>query len=99
LRICAELGYEVRLWSCSRGPGNSRDPREVARYVGETPLAGDVIGLHDGIGRGTFHPRAAFAVNLSARREVEVRALPEVLTRLADRGLSVVSVDRVGAAG
>ncbi|RBY75823.1 hypothetical protein DQ238_18955 [Geodermatophilus sp. TF02-6] len=99
LQICAELGYEVRLWSCTRGPGDSGDPREVARYVGSTPLAGDVVGLHDGIGRGTFAPRAAFAINLSARREVEVRALPEALARLGERGLSVVSVDRVQAAG
>jgi peptidoglycan/xylan/chitin deacetylase (PgdA/CDA1 family) len=98
LRICAELGYEVRLWSCTRGPGNSGDPREIARYVGSTPLAGDVLGLHDGIGRGTFSPRAAFAISLSARREVEVRALPEALSRLSERGLSVVSVDRMVAA-
>jgi len=98
LRICAELGYEVRLWSCTRGPGNSEDPREVARYVGGTPLAGDVLGLHDGIGRGTFSPRAAFAISLSARREVEVRALPEALSRLSERGLSIVSVDRMLAA-
>jgi len=95
LRICAELGYEVRLWSCSRGPGDSSDPREVARYVGNTPLAGDLVGLHDGIGRGTFNPGTAFAVTLPARREVEVRALPEVLARLTDPGLSVVRVDRL----
>ncbi|MGY1603092.1 polysaccharide deacetylase family protein [Geodermatophilus sp. SYSU D00815] len=97
LKICAEMGYEVRLWSCTRGPGDSSDPRVVARYIGDTPLAGDVLGLHDGIGRGTFNPGAAFTVNLSARRETEVEALPEALARLTERGLQVVSVDRMVA--
>jgi hypothetical protein len=67
----------------------------VAAYVGTTAQPGDVVDLHDGIGRGTFTPHAAFARQLAARREVEVRALPEALARLRDRGLQLVGVDRL----
>ncbi|HYX97367.1 MAG TPA: polysaccharide deacetylase family protein [Geodermatophilus sp.] len=98
LRVCAELGYDVHMWSCTRGPGDDRDPAAVAAYVGRTAAPGDVVGLHDGIGRGTFHPQAAFARRLTTRREVEVRGLPDLLARLGDRGLSVVSVGRLAAA-
>jgi peptidoglycan/xylan/chitin deacetylase (PgdA/CDA1 family) len=98
LRVCAELGYDVHIWSCTRGPGDDRDPAAVAAYVGQTAAPGDVVGLHDGIGRGTFNPQAAFARQLTTRREVEVRGLPDLLARLGDRGLSVVSVGRLAAA-
>jgi peptidoglycan/xylan/chitin deacetylase (PgdA/CDA1 family) len=97
LRVCAELGYDVHVWSCSRGPGDDPDPSVVAAYVGSTAAPGDILGLHDGIGRGTFHPQLDFARHLAARREVEVQALPAALARLRDRGLSLVSVGRLEA--
>ncbi len=43
--------------------------------------------LHDGIGRATFYRAGADGGRLRAQREAEVRALPEVLRRAADRGL------------
>jgi peptidoglycan/xylan/chitin deacetylase (PgdA/CDA1 family) len=99
LRVCAELGYDVHMWSCTRGPGDDPDPAAVAGYVGRTAAPGDVVGLHDGIGRGTFSPQAPFARRLAARREVEVQGLPDMVARLRDRGLSMVSVGRLAAAG
>jgi peptidoglycan/xylan/chitin deacetylase (PgdA/CDA1 family) len=99
LRVCAELGYEVHMWSCTRGPGNETSPQAVGEYIGQTPVAGDVLGLHDGIGRGTVDPQTAFARRLADRREVEVRALPTALARLVDRGLQLVSIGQMMALG
>jgi peptidoglycan/xylan/chitin deacetylase (PgdA/CDA1 family) len=87
MMVCAELGYDVFMWSCTRGPGGTSTVAAVAHAIGEEVKAGDVLDLHDGIGRGTFDPTARFARDLAARREVEVRALPEALRRIADRGV------------
>jgi peptidoglycan-N-acetylglucosamine deacetylase len=61
----------------------------VAGAVGSTVGPGDVLDLHDGLGRGTFRPHAEFARLLAGRREVEVRALTEALRRIADRGVTL----------
>ncbi|MEU2350108.1 polysaccharide deacetylase family protein [Modestobacter sp. NPDC049651] len=95
LRIAAELGYDTYIWSVTRGPGDKKEVREISDYMGRTVEAGDVLGLHDGIGQGTFHPDAAFARALADRRELEVRALPTALQQIADRGISLISANRL----
>ena len=98
LRVCAELGYDVWIWSCTRGPDGTGTTDVVSRHLATTVRPGDVIDLHDGLGRGTFQPGSAFAADLAARREVEVRALPDALRRLADRGITVTSAGQLLAA-
>jgi len=98
LRVAAELGYDTYIWSVTRGPGDSTSQRHVEDYMGQTVIAGDVLGLHDGIGQGTFDPGASFAQELSARRELEVRALPAALAQIADRGITLMSANRLLAA-
>lgn len=95
LRIAAELGYDTFIWSVTRGPGDKKEVTEIGDYMGQTVAAGDVLGLHDGIGRGTFDPQAAFAVALAERRELEVRALPAALQQIADRGITLISANRL----
>ncbi|PWW24137.1 polysaccharide deacetylase [Geodermatophilus normandii] len=95
LRIAAELGYDTFIWSVTRGPGDKKEVGEIEDYMGQTVEAGDVLGLHDGIGRGTFDPDAAFAVALADRRELEVRALPSALQQIADRGITLLSANRL----
>ena len=95
LRVCAELGHDVWVWSCSRGPDGAGTPAAVADHLVSTISAGDVIDLHDGIGRGTFDRGASFAADLADRREVEVRALPEVLARVAERGITLTSAGQL----
>ncbi|MGY1625006.1 polysaccharide deacetylase family protein [Geodermatophilus sp. SYSU D00965] len=95
LRIAAELGYDTFIWSVTRGPGDRTEVAEIGDYMGQTVEAGDVLGLHDGIGRGTFDPQAAFAVALAQRRDLEVRALPSALQQIADRGITLVSANRL----
>jgi peptidoglycan-N-acetylglucosamine deacetylase len=92
LAISAELGYDLLLWSATRGPGSEPGkPQEIADYVVTTLRPGDVLGLHDGVGRGTFHRSSGFGRKLIARREMEVRALPDILARVADKGLRFVT--------
>ena len=91
VRVVAELGYDVFLWSVTRGPSGTSTAAIVADYLASTVQAGDILDLHDGIGRGTFSPTASFAQALAARREVEVRALPEALRRIADRGIRLTT--------
>ncbi|MGR7027808.1 polysaccharide deacetylase family protein [Geodermatophilus sp. URMC 62] len=95
LRVAAELGYDTFIWSVTRGPGDKKEVAEIEDYMGQTVQAGDVLGLHDGIGRGTFDPQAAFAVALAERRELEVRALPSALRQIADRGITLLSANRL----
>jgi peptidoglycan/xylan/chitin deacetylase (PgdA/CDA1 family) len=90
LRVCAELGHDVVLWSCTRGPSGTSTVDAVASWIGSTVQPGDIIDLHDGLGRGTFSPSAPFTRDLAARREVEVQALPEALARIADRGITLM---------
>ncbi len=93
LRLAGELGYDVLMWSVTRGPARPgpEESRAVGDYVSATVRAGDVLGLHDGIGRGTFDRHASFARALIARREAEVRALPALLAGIAARGLAVTT--------
>jgi peptidoglycan-N-acetylglucosamine deacetylase len=93
LRVAAELGHDTYVWSVTRGPGDSTSVTEIGDYMGRTVSAGDVLGLHDGIGRGTFDPTASFARALADRRELEVRALPAALAQIADRGITLMSAD------
>jgi peptidoglycan-N-acetylglucosamine deacetylase len=98
LAVAAELHQDVLLWSVARGPAGISTVAAVADYVTATIQPGDVLGLHDGIGRGTFSPDSADSQQLRARREIEVRALPEILARAADRGLRFVPAGELIAA-
>jgi len=98
LRVCAELGQDVWMWSCARGPGGTGTPRAVADHLTSVVRPGDVVDLHDGLGRGTFAPTAGFTRALADRREVEVRALPTVLRRIADQGVTLTTAGRLLAA-
>ena len=70
-------------------------PGAVADYLRTELGPGDIVDLHDGIGRGQFHPDADWAEHSRARREVEVRALPRVLQDAADRGLALGSISEL----
>jgi peptidoglycan/xylan/chitin deacetylase (PgdA/CDA1 family) len=95
LRVAAELGYDTFLWSVTRGPDDAASVAEIGDYLGQTVVAGDVLCLHDGIGRGTFSPHEAFARDLADRRELEVQALSAALARIADRGITLMPAGRL----
>jgi peptidoglycan-N-acetylglucosamine deacetylase len=87
LRYAAMLDSDTLLWSVTRGAPGEATPDQVADYVRIHLGRGDIIDLHDGIGRGTFEPDAPHADNSRRRREVEVQALPRMLADAAERGL------------
>ncbi|RZS89455.1 secreted protein [Motilibacter rhizosphaerae] len=96
LHLAAELGYDVLLWSVARGPGDGPGTgSQVADHVLHDVRRGDVIAFHDGIGRGTFAPHSSLARGLVARREVEIRVLPQILSGLTARGLRAVTVSEL----
>jgi peptidoglycan/xylan/chitin deacetylase (PgdA/CDA1 family) len=95
----AELGYDVLLWSVTRGGAGVGTPASVADHLARAVTPGDVVALHDGIGRGTFDPQGSGAHRLRARRLVEVQALPAAVERLLGRGLRLVTVSALLAAG
>jgi peptidoglycan/xylan/chitin deacetylase (PgdA/CDA1 family) len=99
IQSAAELGYDVLLWSVTRGSAGVATPASVADHLARTVAPGDVVALHDGIGRGTFHPRGSGAHQLRARRRVEVQALPAAVERVLGRGLRLVTVSALLAAG
>jgi peptidoglycan-N-acetylglucosamine deacetylase len=99
IQSAAELGYDVLLWSVTRGSAGVGTPASVADHLARTVAPGDVVALHDGIGRGTFHPRGPGAHELRARRRVEVQALPAALERVLGQGLRLVTVSALLAAG
>jgi peptidoglycan/xylan/chitin deacetylase (PgdA/CDA1 family) len=99
IQSAAELGYDVLLWSVTRGSAGVGTPASVADHLARTVAPGDVVALHDGIGRATFQPRGPGAHELRARRRVEVQALPAAVERLLGRGLRLVTVSALLAAG
>jgi peptidoglycan-N-acetylglucosamine deacetylase len=99
LSAAGELGYDVLLWSVTRGDAGVGTPAGVADHLAGTVTPGDVVALHDGIGRGTFHPRGAAARFLRARRSVEVAALAAALERIEAKGVRLVTVPVLLAAG
>ncbi len=92
MTVCAELGYDVYMWSLERGPAGTSTPAAVTEHVVGNIRAGDIIDLHDGIGRGTFDPNSTGSRALAARREVEVRALPVMLARIKAKGITLTTV-------
>ncbi len=91
LLVAAELGYDVFMWSVAGGKMGI-SPQQVAEdHLVSTVRTGDIICLHDGLGRGTFSPDAPFARELAARREVEVAALPGALRRISDGGIHLTT--------
>ena len=99
IEAAAELGYDVLLWSVTRGGVGVGTPASVADHLARTVAPGDVVALHDGIGRGTFHPRGPGAHQLRARRLVEIQALPAALERVLGRGLRLGTVSALLTAG
>jgi peptidoglycan/xylan/chitin deacetylase (PgdA/CDA1 family) len=95
LRILAPLRQDIVLWSVTRGPLDWRSPHRVAAHVVDAVGPGDIIDLHDGIGRGTFAPDTPGGRELMERRLVEVAALPRILEGIAAKGIRLVRLSEL----
>lgn len=97
VRFLASTRDDMIVWSVTRGELAWTDPEHVAAHVADSAQPGEIVMLHDGIGRATFNPKTERSLKVSARREVEQRALPEILDRIADNGLRPITVSRLVA--
>jgi peptidoglycan-N-acetylglucosamine deacetylase len=91
VQTAARLGHDILLWSVTRGPAGVATPAAVTDHLATAVGPGDIIGLHDGIGRSTFDRDTARARVLRARRQVELAALPATIERLLARNLRLVT--------
>lgn len=98
IRHASLLGTDTVIWSVTRGVPGSGTPEAVRRHLAENLGPGDIVDLHDGLGRGTFNPGRQFTEDLIARRRVEVDALPGVIEDATARGLRLGSVSDLVAA-
>lgn len=97
VRYAAEMDNDIILWSLGRGPGTGT-ASEVADHVVGNVRPGDIILLHDGIGRETFDTDIEGWGPVRRRREVEVHALPRVIERTLESGMRFATVsDLLGA--
>lgn len=91
-RYAATMGYDVILWSLGRGVGGVGTPDAVANHVAGSLNAGDIVLLHDGVGRETFDTEIEGRGPVRQRRAVEVRALPQIIERGLEKGFRFVTV-------
>jgi peptidoglycan-N-acetylglucosamine deacetylase len=99
VRLLALREHDMVVWSVTRGKLAWQEADQVASHVVGSVGPGDIVDLHDGIGRGTFNPGTEFAERLRRRRAVEVAALPRILEGLRARGLRLKTVSGLVAAG
>jgi len=98
VRVLARSRPDLIVWSVTRGLLSWRDPRHISSHVLGAMGPGDIVDLHDGIGRGTFSPRSARAQRIRRRREDEVQALDRILEGAQERGLRLVTISDLMAA-
>ncbi len=97
LRCAAEQHDGVLMWTVNGGLPILTPAQVVADRLVDAVGPGAIVGLHDGIGRGTFDRRAPFALDLAAHRRVEVEALDGIVRRLAARGYRFVTASELVA--
>jgi peptidoglycan-N-acetylglucosamine deacetylase len=98
VRLTAKKRHDIVLWSVTRGPVDERSPRRIADHLIRSTGPGDILDLHDGIGRGTFNPDGAFAAELMDRRVTEVAALPRFIEELGAKGVRLGTISDLMAA-
>ena len=98
VRLLARARRDLVVWSVTRGELAWTDPQAVADHVVGALGPGDIVDLHDGIGRGTFNASSDYAARLRARRETELDALPRTLEGVRERGVRLERVSDLIAA-
>lgn len=99
MRYAAESGNDIVLWSVGRGVPGTGDRRSVTEHVLGEVRPGDIVLMHDGIGRETFRTNLDGPGPLRMRRDVEIDALPEIIEGTLERGLEFVTISGLLAAG
>lgn len=98
VRVLARSRRDLVVWSVTRGMLSWRDPGQISSHVLGALGPGEIVDLHDGIGRATFNPRSASAQRIRRRREDELSALPRILEGAKASGLQLKTVSDLMAA-
>jgi peptidoglycan/xylan/chitin deacetylase (PgdA/CDA1 family) len=91
-----ETGHVIALWSLARddhGELADDDSAGVGRHLMTAVKPGDVVDLHDGLGRSALE--GPVDAQLLTRRSAELAALPEVLRSWAAAGYAFARVDQL----
>jgi peptidoglycan/xylan/chitin deacetylase (PgdA/CDA1 family) len=99
LRAARATGHSLALWSLSRddhGESPDGDAAAVRSHLLASVRAGDVVDLHDGIGRSSFSGLPDS--QLVDRRQAEASVLPEVLAGWRDAGVELVTLSELAEA-
>lgn len=97
VRLLAQRRQDMFVWSVTRGGLTWSEPDQVAAHIQSETQRGDIIDLHDGIGRGTFHRERDYAMRLVERRRVELQALPRILENAREAGLRLTTASELAA--
>jgi peptidoglycan/xylan/chitin deacetylase (PgdA/CDA1 family) len=88
-----EAQLDLAMWSLGRGNGPDTDSEGVGRHLSRAVGPGEVVDLHDGIGRSAWV--GSPDRQLIARRAAEVTALPQVLRRWLDDGYTLCTMSQL----
>ncbi|CAN5548979.1 hypothetical protein BH20ACT23_BH20ACT23_22570 [soil metagenome] len=99
VRVLGRARRDLVVWSVTRGMLSWRDPKQISSHVLGALGPGDIVDLHDGIGRATFNPRSESARRVRRRREDELSALPLILEGAKSSGLQLKTVTDLMTAG
>jgi peptidoglycan/xylan/chitin deacetylase (PgdA/CDA1 family) len=89
-RLTAELGMDVLMWSLTRDVPGVGHVDTITRSITSRVAAGDILLFHDGLGHAGFTAGSPMVHMLQRQRDVEIRALPGILQRVAALGLRAV---------
>lgn len=95
VRFLASKRDDMIVWSLTRGELTWTDPEQIATHIATMASPGEILMLHDGIGRATFNRESERSIRVHGRRKIEQGALPEILDRIQDKGLKPVTVSRL----
>lgn len=92
VRFLAAKRDDMIIWSLTRGELWWTRPERIATHVAALATPGEIVMLHDGIGRATFDRETERSLRIRTRRQIEQGALPEILDRIQQKGLKPVTV-------
>lgn len=91
-RYAAESDADIVLWSVGRGVGGVGTPSAIADHIVGSIEPGDIVLLHDGVGRESLRTDLDGPGPIRRRRAVELEALPAIIEGILDKGLRPTTV-------
>lgn len=97
-RYAAESDSDVVLWSVGRAAAGGSAPAAIASHTVDATQPGDIVLLHDGIGREALRTDLDGDGPIRRRRGRELAALPRIIEGILSKGLRPTTVSGLLAA-